>query len=512
MNKNLLLTLLVICVCSLTYAQTTILNFEAASVSTDFEYFGMGTLNGTTTSAVPNPDATGINTSSTVLEWTKEDIAYVWGGGFSNPVPTTAVDLTSDNQVCIKVWMDHIGNVGLKLENSATGDNWILTQPNTMMNQWEEICFNVTLPSIEAPATAAFGHVYPTIVLFIDFGTAGTGTNVISYIDDIITSASAGPTPADVTFQVDMNDYAGTVSNVYVNADFNSWCGTCDELLDPDSDGVYTGTFAAATGFIEYKYIVNAEEEEFSPFEECVITDPTGAFTNRNSLITGDVTLDESCFNSCYSCGDAVQIDIQLGFEPSITPSDSVYLAGGGVFSDPGGTYLMNDDDADGIYTISFSRERGWNSFYTFANGPCADYSCKEDIEGLPCAIVDNFNDRQMGPIMSDTMITTCFATCSDTATCGSGVVPPNGIFDPVNALSFQIAPSITSNFAVVVLDPTWQSATIRVFDMTGKEVLLANTISDSRFLIQVEGWSKGLYIVKVEVDGKTGTNRFVVD
>ena len=51
----------------------------------------------------------------------------------------------------------------------------------------------------------------------------------------------------DVTFIVDMRDttLSTSYSGVYVNGDFNSWCGTCNPLSDPEGDSVWTVTLTA---------------------------------------------------------------------------------------------------------------------------------------------------------------------------------------------------------------------------------------------------------------------------
>ena len=157
----LLLSLLLSVTLTNLKAQTVILDFESAGSNSDFQYFGNGALDGAITSPISNPDASGINTTPMVMEFVKDGAALTWAGGFATPDPATAVDLTSDDQICIDVWMDHLGSVSLKLENSLTGDNWIITQNNTTTNAWETICFDATLPSIESPFTAAAGTRLP---------------------------------------------------------------------------------------------------------------------------------------------------------------------------------------------------------------------------------------------------------------------------------------------------------------------------------------------------------------
>src|SRR6187431_1270834 len=185
MIKTLLTTFSFMCVVTISVAQTVILDFETPETSTTFQYFG-SSIDGSLSQVVANPNPSGVNTSANVSEHIKPAVAEVWAGCFSNPNPTTAVDMIANGKVSIKVYMDHIGNVGLKLEGSTDGgDNWFQTQPNTKVNEWETIVFDASVPSIEAPNTAAAGHTYARVTLFFDFGTAGTGTDVQYLFDDI---------------------------------------------------------------------------------------------------------------------------------------------------------------------------------------------------------------------------------------------------------------------------------------------------------------------------------------
>ncbi len=83
-------------------AQTTILDFEAAATSTDFFYFGSG-LDGSSTSAIANPDQSGINLSDSVMIHERPGDALTFAGAFSDPNPATPFDLTGGEQVCMKV-------------------------------------------------------------------------------------------------------------------------------------------------------------------------------------------------------------------------------------------------------------------------------------------------------------------------------------------------------------------------------------------------------------------------
>lgn len=44
----------------------------------------------------------------------------------------------------------------------------------------------------------------------------------------LLSLSAIGQSTQDVTFKVDMNNYSGTAFNgVFVNGNFNGWCGFC---------------------------------------------------------------------------------------------------------------------------------------------------------------------------------------------------------------------------------------------------------------------------------------------
>lgn len=95
-----------------------------------------------------------------------------------------------------------------------------------------------------------------------------------------------------------------------------------------------------------------------------------------------------------------------------------VFLAGGGNFGNPGDN-AMTDPDGDGIYTITVSQPVGFSSHYTFTNGACSDWSCKEQLAGLPCGDAANYDDRYLPWVSADTTIKACFGSCESDGTCG---------------------------------------------------------------------------------------------
>ncbi|MFK7905943.1 MAG: T9SS type A sorting domain-containing protein, partial [Chitinophagales bacterium] len=289
------------------------------------------------------------------------------------------------------------------------------------IGEWEEICFDANLPSGEDASIIAAGNVYNKVVFFMDFGAEGTGEDVTSYLDDfVLRSNSAGGEMVDVTFALNAADQSGTES-VYLKGSFNEWCEDCAPMSDDDGDGIYTVTASVAKGIHEYKFVINGSEETLRATMECVKV--TDEFINRFGVFTENTELAPVGFGSCYNLGDGVKMTFRLGFPEDVTPADSIYLAGGGNFDSPGGRFRMTDENGDGIYEITVERLKGFTSDYTFANGNCPGWDCKENIANQDCA-VDPFNDRRLPEAVNeDIMISTCFGICSTTANCAGGRV-----------------------------------------------------------------------------------------
>ena len=228
----------------------------------------------------------------------------------------------------------------------------------------------------------------------------------------------------DVTFKVDMNKYTSSFTTVYVSGTFNSWSGNSNALTDANSDGVWEGTIAInQNSTIEYKFTLDDwnAQEIFAGGESCTVTN--GGFTNRELEVKSDMTLDAVCFNACVECSKLQTVDItfELNTAQITVASTGIYLAGGSSFGSPGDNEML-DGDNDGVYTITVTRPKGFSGHYTFTNGSCADWSCKENISGLSCADANNFNDRLLPKVHSDTTIKACFGNCVSNGTC----VDPN--------------------------------------------------------------------------------------
>ena len=489
---------------------TPILDFEAAATSTTFQYFG-SSIADALTSTIPNPNASGLNTSATVLEFNKPANSQTWAGAFSNPNPSTPINLLNGGVIKVKFHTDHPGNLAFKLEGSPDGgENWVVQVENNVVNEWVELTFDPALPSIEGPNLPATGHVYNRATLFADFGQNFT-VDQKYYIDDIWVCTSGSTPMADVTFKLDMNQYAGTFSKAYVSGTFNSFSGDANELLDADGDKVYESTLSLPVGLYEYKFTLDngAQQEQFSPTSACTQTTIDGAdvFTNRKLIVSADTELGPVCFNSCYACGDAVKIVVNLGMGGIAPDPGGVYLAGGLDFGPPGGRFKMDDSDGDGVFSLEIERQRGYSTFYDFANGACPDYSCKENLAGQSCAVASNFNDRLLSPVQQDTVINTCYASCATNTSCTIGTNAPTIFADWMTLQPTLASDAIQLGFAT----PVAGAVHIQIFDAAGKLVLSETQKAiDSVTTVQVNTLTKGFYLVLAQSAEKAATGRFI--
>lgn len=118
---------------------------------------------------IANPDASGINTSATVMEVTHG--FQTFSGQLVDL--NTKLDFSTMTSIKIKVWSSDTATFRLKLEDSSNSSSFTEVDASiTQSNTWEELTFDFT----GAPAD------YDRMVIFPGWGTT---TSDIYYIDDI---------------------------------------------------------------------------------------------------------------------------------------------------------------------------------------------------------------------------------------------------------------------------------------------------------------------------------------
>jgi hypothetical protein len=242
------------------------------------------------------------------------------------------------------------------------------------------------------------------------------------------------PPTSDITFSVNMSNYSGGLGDtdtIYLNGNFNGWCGECNPMSDDDGDGVWTITMPLTDGTYEYKFTINgwSAQEQFSEVVEgCTVSD--GTFTNRTlSVASENIILPTVYWNLCAgdTPGDGFNITFSVNTSsiPGGVGNNGMYL-GGGVFNNAT-AHAMSDNDGDGIWevTVNLSTDAiGGN--YVFFNSPSDqyDWGSKEDLVGQDCADADNFHDRIIPEFSGDTTLLHCFGECSGN---GTGECPALG-------------------------------------------------------------------------------------
>jgi len=89
-----------------------------------------------------------------------------------------------------------------------------------------------------------------------------------------------------------------------------------------------------------------------------------------------------------------VSVTFNLNMANETVSPDGPHLAGGADFGIPGDN-PMSDPDGDNVWTITVDVAVGYTGYYTFTNGACPDWGCKENIAGQDCAHPENYNGRK---------------------------------------------------------------------------------------------------------------------
>ncbi|MGB0850819.1 MAG: T9SS type A sorting domain-containing protein [Bacteroidia bacterium] len=152
---------------------------------------------------------------------------------------------------------------------------------------------------------------------------------------------------------------------------------------------------------------------------------------------------------------DSVNITFFVNTKHISVDAGGMHIAGGTTFGSPG-TNLMTDADGGGVYEWTTRQPKGFTDYFTIANGACPDWSCKENIGGLPCANPDNFNDRKMVNVQNDTVLLMNYGNCSSDTTEGPAAAPAAAASAPEFKEANVI--SLFSNAYTDVTVGTWRT------------------------------------------------------
>jgi len=316
--------------------------------------------------------------------------------------------------------------------------------------------------------------------------------------------ASCSECTNDVTFKVDMNKYKGTsFTGVYVNGNFNGWCGSCNPLTDDDKDGIWEVKLPITQDSIEFKYTLDGWNGQESLQEGTSCTKTTSGFTNRFLKITSATVLDVVCWESCVSCANTkekanvtFQVDIR-GFGGSYS---TVNL--NGTFNGWCGSCIaMTDDNKDSIYTVTVPLFAGDTIEYKFtADGWAND---EKFVGGEPCTKTTGGFTNRYNVVTGDTTYpVVCWAKCTTCLT--------NNATELV-AGSLNVYPNPTEG--ILYFNSNASVSKANVFDLSGKLLLSERFNGNSNNnQLNLNGFTNGLYILSVETANGTINKQFSIN
>ncbi len=213
---------------SLGFSQTTAYNitFEPGSTPGGWNTFENDSNSNLAVDLVANPSTTGSNTSSTVAKFTALDLGADWAGFQCVHGAFGKFNLdASSTTIRVMVYKSVISNVGIKLVTATNGTTFQLLQPNTLINQWELMTFNIS-----SYIGGGDSSNIDQVVVFPDF--AARSQDNVCYIDNISFSAfqtvapptpvtdplTAAPTPTRPAANV-----ISMFSNAYTNVTVDTW-------------------------------------------------------------------------------------------------------------------------------------------------------------------------------------------------------------------------------------------------------------------------------------------------
>ena len=277
--------------------------------------------------AIANPDASGINTSTMVGQYT--DPLDEWSALVADY--NSAIDLSVKNNIKAKVWSPKTGQILFKLEGgaSAPSEKWV---DITEMNTWVEYTADF---SDQANAD------HKKIVIFFNAGVTADSGDV--YLIDDISVAEAPPAPAIEDFENgpslgwmplngDMTNH-GTFNGVMVNPDMAGINGSPNVGSYSKGDAA----FSTLTAFLPSGIDLSA-----SPQLNMQVRAPAGSEKVIMQLVSAtqgakDVERDITATMEWVS--------VEFNFEEfdGITDFESVNLIFDGGNANPGVTYMFDN-------------------------------------------------------------------------------------------------------------------------------------------------------------------------
>jgi hypothetical protein len=252
-------------------------------------------------SIVANPSATGINTTANVMCMTALQTGQPYAGVECAHGNIGSFTLSTSNAIVkVMVYKSVISDVGVKFAIPSGGALVELKQPNTLINQWEELTFDFS-GRIGDPNTISMDQ----IILFPDFN-ARTSDN-ICYFDNITFSAVTAPTtptmgaPLPTAAQADViSMYSNTYTNIAMSTFATGWSAVAasDVVIAGNDTKLYSNL-----NFVGIEPVAQIDATAMNTFNIDVWTPNSTAFR---------VKLVDFGPNGIYQGGDDVEHEVTL--------------------------------------------------------------------------------------------------------------------------------------------------------------------------------------------------------
>lgn len=186
--------------------------------------------------------------------------------------------------------------------------------------------------------------------------------------------------------------------------------------------------------------------------------------------------------------------------------------------------YLLVEYSTTGAdWTIlGTAADPNWYNSASTANGiPGAQWTGEgedTDAEGNTNATLREYS-YDLAAFTNETNIVFRFKFFSDQAVVEEGALIDDWV---INGTSLSVNnPELQSSFAVYpnpsneIFNLTWTeqgAAAIVIYDYTGKLILKKTQITDGKYMLNLNGFSKGLYFAKINVNGKQATKKIILE
>ena len=302
---------------------------------------------------------------------------------------------------------------------------------------------------------------------FLAYGNMNMAVDTVCW-ESCVACPVGTPDSVDITFLVNTASITVDPTGIFLAGGGNFGNPGDNPMADPDGDGIYEITVRKPEGFSSFYIFTNGNSGWGA--KENLAGLPCGDPANFNDrtlpAVWSDTTL-MTCYETCASdtvCPtaplDSVDITFLVNTANITVDPTGIFLAGGGNFGNPGDN-PMTDTDGDGVWEITVRKPEGFSSFYIFTNGN-SGWNAKENLAGLPCGDPNNFNDRTLPGVWSDTTLMTCYETCATDTVCATPLAKPDLpiTFQDTNTINHAIGP-FGGNSSHMVVDPTDPNNTV---------------------------------------------------